>query len=697
MHRRPGREATVVAAVLVAALSAAPPSIGRAAAAAGDDEAGCGEGEVAATGYPAGLLLRKLGYVALSTGAQAPEGEESDALRQVRELEELLFPVSPGVDKIVKIINVISGIFSGAEGMDPGEVSNEDLLWLGTLKRPDIPLQWRGKVVAYLKSFRDEKRWQKILRTWFGKRATYSPMIRGELECRGMPLDLEFVAMIESGYSVGVQSPAGALGLWQFMPGTGKVYGLVQTSWMDQRRNPELSTVAALTYLADLKAKVGSWYLALASYNAGYGTVLNAIKKFNSNDYWALSRTEGALPWETTNYVPKIIAVAVAAANPAVFGLEDVVTEAPLAYHVVMVPLPVKLSQVAKAGGVTVEDLLALNTELKKNRVPPDVLPYPVRLPASVDLGAFEKAFKKQCEGFKPIETYKVRFGDTLQAIAHRSKSTAKELSEINEIDAGEKLATGTLLLVPKPASGAKDAGPVEKPVVLVPEKTFVPPGTKRIFYRIVKGDTLSQIAQYFKVKVADLCLWNDLDPLAVVVADMVLQIFPDAGFDTSQAVVMKESEVTVLVAGSPEHIESLLEAEGKKRVEYTAGAGETLKAIAKKFGMKLSSLQAVNDLAASTVFSGGEKVILYVKPAVYKKHFAGEDAGPPAPGKESGEGEGTGSTGEETATPPVENKAGEGGEQETPPIQEGQEIHIEDIDEDQPSPSTEPQPSPAP
>jgi membrane-bound lytic murein transglycosylase D len=606
------------------------------AARAADGKEPCKEGFTTATGYPAGLLFRKLGYDQLYTTKAPAEGEESDALAEARKLEELLFPASPGVDKLYKIIHVISGIFSGTKGPDPMTVDNQDLLWLNSLKRPDIPLQWRGKVITYLLSFKKEKRWQNILRTWFKKRGLYGPMIRTELRCRDMPVDLEFVAMIESGYRADAKSPAGATGLWQFMPGTGKAYGLVQTSWMDQRRSPEMSTVAALTHLADLKARLGSWYLALASYNAGYGNILKAVKKFNSNDFWTLSETEGALPWETTNYVPKIIAVAVASKNPSEFGLEDVQADPALTYRVVQVPHPVKLVQLAKSAGITLDEVMSLNPELKKNRVPPDVLPYPVRIPDGVDPVEFDKSFKKVCDGFKPVIQYEVRFGDTLSAIAKAAKTSVKELEELNEIDPEEKLLAGTHILVPKAPKEDKGSSAQKKEIVVVPHVEKPPKGMKRIFYTVIEGDTLSEIAQFFGVGLTDLCLWNALDPEAVIVPGMVVQMFVEKGFDVKRAVILDENEVKILVSGSQEHIEYLLEEQGLVRAEYEAREGESIKQIAKKFKVKVSSLQSINNLPSSTVFKGGETVILYVKPSLYKKHFEQPEPGPDESGQEA-------------------------------------------------------------
>ncbi len=130
--------------------------------------------------------------------------------------------------------------------------------------------------------------------------------------------------MVESGFDPTIKSPAGAAGLWQFMPDAGKIYGLSVDRWGDGRLSPLRATAAGIGYLADLKKRFGSWELSLAAYNMGYGGALATIKRFNSNDYWELSRFENGLPWETTLYVPKIIAVAIVSRNPQVFGLDEI-------------------------------------------------------------------------------------------------------------------------------------------------------------------------------------------------------------------------------------------------------------------------------------------------------------------------------------------------------------------------------------
>ena len=161
------------------------------------------------------------------------------------------------------------------------------------------------------------------------------------------------------------------MGLWQFMPDTGKIYGLSQDRWVDQRMSFAAATEAAADFLADLHRRFGSWDLAMAGYNMGYGGVLSAVRRYNTNDYWALAKLEGSFPWETTLYVPKILAAAIVAQNLAAFGYQDVDVEPPLEGEDVPVGPGIALATVAQACGVTTKEVEQLNPELRASRTPP--------------------------------------------------------------------------------------------------------------------------------------------------------------------------------------------------------------------------------------------------------------------------------------------------------------------------------------
>jgi len=177
----------------------------------------------------------------------------------------------------------------------------------------DIPVELNDAVVAYIRLFQTDAR--EHFTKWLARSGRYIPMMRQILEKQGLPLDLVYLSMIESGFDPLDHSHAGAVGLWQFMPEGGRIYGLRIDYWIDERRNPEKATDAFVHYIGDLKERFGAWPLTLAAFNAGYGAVLRAMQKYNTNDYWELCRHEDGLPWETTLYVPKAMAASIVGEN----------------------------------------------------------------------------------------------------------------------------------------------------------------------------------------------------------------------------------------------------------------------------------------------------------------------------------------------------------------------------------------------
>ncbi|PIE05539.1 MAG: hypothetical protein CSA75_04220, partial [Sorangium cellulosum] len=243
--------------------------------------------------------------------------------------------------------------------------------FLASLRMPDVPIRWSPRVLKYLDFYKNDPRGRTIVAIWYRKSGRYEPMLRAVLRRHGVPEDLMWVAVIESGLRPTVYSHAGAAGLWQFMPETGRLYGLVIDRWVDERLDPVRATHAAAMYLQDLYRRFGTWELALGSYNMGFGGMLSSIRKYNTNDFWELSRYEAGIPWETTLYVPKILALAVVAKNPDVFGLANIKRDEAAEFDEVDVVPGVSLEAVAEAAEVDISDLAQLNPQLLAARVPP--------------------------------------------------------------------------------------------------------------------------------------------------------------------------------------------------------------------------------------------------------------------------------------------------------------------------------------
>ena len=530
--------------------------------------------------------------------------------------QELPFPVGTTEDR--PRVHA-SGLSPAPPASSPAQAEGaKDMAWLSKLEMPDLPIRWDARVIKYLEFFKDDPRGRSTLTTWLRRSGRYREAFRKVFRKKGLPEDLTWLAMIESGFEPIARSPVGAMGLWQFMPDTGKIYGLSQDRWVDQRMSSAAATEAAADFLADLHRRFGSWDLAMAGYNMGYGGVLSAVRRYNTNDYWALSKLEGSFPWETTLYVPKILAAAIVAKNLAAFGYQDVTPEAPLEGEDVPVGPGIALSSVAQACGVTTKEVEQLNPELRASRTPPSAQDdWAVKVPVGKASGCTQNLAKAKRE--QPVtEKYVVRFGETLEQVATARRVSVAKLIELNAIAPGEVVRGGTVLLVPKDSSVADKPAPVDpkktsdKPVVVVPQDVFVYPDRRRVFYRVQVGDTVRDVCSTFKVTTDELRRWNDIDPSARLVEGMTMQIFAPRDADLARTVVLGESDVRMVVAGSDDFFHHWDE-KGRRRVVVTAKAGDTLESIGKQHGVTTNLMERINRRGRSEALAPGERVVVWV------------------------------------------------------------------------------------
>jgi len=265
---------------------------------------------------------------------------------------------------------------SGIPGWDPG-LEEELKKWDHQVK-VDVPVQMNRQVRAYLVYFSTERK--EIFRLYLSRSTRYLPMIKEIFQEYGLPEDLAYLAMIESGFSPRAYSHAQACGVWQFIRGTGARYGLMMDGYVDERRDPEKSTRAAAKYLLDLYKQFGSWYLAAASYNCGEGRVQRELDQSTHKNFWDLSKNQ-CLPTETKNYVPQMIAATIIAKNPEKFGFRNIPYLPPLAYDRVQVKEATSLKAAAVAVNVPLEEVQALNPELIRGITPTDTPTYSLNLP----------------------------------------------------------------------------------------------------------------------------------------------------------------------------------------------------------------------------------------------------------------------------------------------------------------------------
>jgi len=312
----------------------------------------------------------------------------------------------------------------------------------------DIPIVMNARVEHFIRYFQTSGK--KIFSGWLERSAKYIPMMKTLLKENGLPEDLVYMALIESGFNPCATSRMKAAGPWQFIYRTGKRYGLDVTWWVDERRDPEKSTVAAANYLKDLYDMFECWYLAAAGYNAGEYKIAKAMKRYRTEDFWELTKYR-YLKRETKDYVPQMIAAALIAKDPDQYGFVDVDYQEPLCFDKVNVPEVTDLGLIARACETPLEEVKSLNPELLREWTPPNVSDYEVRIPCGkreVFLRNFEALGPRHRFQFK---THVVKKGDTLAGIAKRYRVDLEPILEINKIKKTTHLSIGTNLLIPIP------------------------------------------------------------------------------------------------------------------------------------------------------------------------------------------------------------------------------------------------------
>ena len=489
--------------------------------------------------------------------------------------------------------------------------------WLGELTLPNLPVRFEPNVVTYLQFYRVNTQGKGILRTWAKKSGRYYKVVTAEFAKAGLPTDLVWQSVIESSHNATAKSAAGALGLWQFMPDTARAYGLAVDRWVDERLDPQRSSEAAAKLLADLHRRFGNWELAMAAYNMGYAGLGRAIRKYNSNDYWLLCRLEGGLPWETTLYVPKVESLAIAMNNRTVFGIDDVEPEAPVPTDLVSVGPGVSLSNIAKAAGVSELDIGQLNPQFIAGRTPPAApsqsatISYAIRVPAGTG-----NIVARKTTSLPPADslwdTYVIKQGDTLDSIARSTNQSVADLRALNQIGASEILMPGDLLLVAKRDRPLDVNVAEDERVVVVSRAAKTPSGMRRIFYRVVTGDTLTSIARAFELSRSDLIDWNSIDTSARLQAKMVLTLFVPEQQVLSKVRYLSDSDARVLLAGSQEFAEYFEGLRGNDRVVVKARTGDTLASIASRYHVNVATLERVNRKGRTSRLAESDDVVLY-------------------------------------------------------------------------------------
>jgi membrane-bound lytic murein transglycosylase D len=388
---------------------------------------------------------------------------------------------------------------------------------LGLADRPrnaekyEIPLEMNDAVERWIDYFANTV--PDRFATYLSRLGRWEDMVRTRLREAGMPQDLIYLALIESGMNPNAYSRAHAVGMWQFIRGTGRLYGLEVSYFLDERRDPYMSTDAAIAFLSDLYDEFGSWYLAAAAYNGGPGRVRRGIRRTGSNDFWDLAEAR-VLRRETRNYVPKLIAAALIAKDPEKYGFTNIERQTPLEFEEVTVPDATSMDVIAEAAGVEERDVRALNPQYLR-RVTPPGRAVAVRVPPrTAEVFAVNYA---QIPPDKRVTwlVHTVTRGQTLGQIAARYGTSVSAIRAANNNVNPKRLQIGQRLVVPRSGSPPESRSTRSF-------QTMQAPDGGALTVTVRAGDTLWAIAQRYEVSTTDLMAWNGLSSTTIRPGDRI-------------------------------------------------------------------------------------------------------------------------------------------------------------------------------
>jgi peptidoglycan lytic transglycosylase D len=483
----------------------------------------------------------------------------------------------------------------------------------------DFPVMVNRQVQYYLDSFTGKQR--NNFAVWLSRSGRFLPMIHEHLREAGLPEDLAYLAMIESGFNERAYSRARAVGVWQFIKGTGRNYGLEINSYVDERRDPIKSTQAAVAYLSDLYEEFGSWYLAVAAYNAGEGKIRRAIQKYNTTDFWEMARGR-YLKLETKRYVPKLIAAILIAKEPEKYGF-DIEYDEPLVFETVEVPRWTALKAVALACDMKPEELKKYNHELRKEFTPPDNTSYPFKVPVGKKILVEKNLPRVQAVVTTGFKNHTVRNGETLDRICRKYGLTKTLVLKSNNLHSSG-LQPGQRLRIPYQTTkyDMLPEGRVAKGYLKAEagEGNFV-------LHKVLPGETVYELSRSYNVPVHLIAAWNDLNDISKIKAGQKLVFYVQKS--ENRVAALSETKVSVEqltpqnkkrtagIESRTEKIQAELAAvrsdlhEKGSNGYYVVREGDSLWEIARQFDLDSKDLKNLNGLGTNVIHPGDRLLVM--------------------------------------------------------------------------------------